>query len=51
MLALQQWVEEKLLMVGKVAKEDNLADMLTKPMSEARMVMLGLASGLRGGPF
>ena len=50
-LAIQQWREEKRLEVRKVASEDNAADLLTKPMTFAKLTKFSRALGLRGGIF
>ena len=50
-LALQQWREQKRLEFEKVHTDDNEADMLTKPMSQEKLVKFSRSVGLVGGPF
>ena len=50
-LALQQWREEKRLLFGKVGTDENVSDMLTKPMPKERLIKLASMVGLRGGPY
>ena len=49
-LALQQRREEKRLLFGKVGTEENVSDMLTKPMTKERLIKLASMVGLRGVP-
>jgi hypothetical protein len=51
MLAIQGWVSERLLTVGKVSTEENVADLLTKALSRDRMIYLGRKLGMVGGGF
>ena len=51
MLAIQGWVEERLLSISKVPTEENVSDILTKAMSRDRMLYLGRCLGLVGGQF
>ncbi|CAK0806902.1 unnamed protein product, partial [Prorocentrum cordatum] len=51
MLAVQDWIKEKRLQVGKVPTEANPADVLTKALAKEKLVRHGWELGLRGGPF
>ena len=46
MLALQDWVRDRMLFIYKVATEVNPSDLLTKPMTEERTRMLSRMIGL-----
>ena len=51
MLTIQQWREEGRLQLRKIGTLDNMSDMLTKPMSQDKLIKFGRAAGLRGGMF
>ncbi len=51
LLAMQQWVSDRLLSVNKVSTDENISDLLTKGMSIERHFRLAYGLGLRGGPF
>ena len=51
MLAVQDWIKEKRLRMGKVPTEANPADLLTKALAKEKLVRHGWELGLRGGPF
>ena len=51
MLALQDWRTEGRLDVRKIQTERNGADLLTKPMTIAKLVKFGRLLGLRGAHF
>ena len=50
-LAIQDWVRAHRLKVWKVATEANPSDLLTKALSQERLLRHGWELGLRGGPF
>ena len=50
-LAVQQWVVDKLLTIGKVSTDDSLSDLLTKVMNVDRHFSLSYEIGLRGRAF
>ena len=51
MLAMQQWVADKLLTIGKVSSEGDLSDLLTRAMGVKRHYNLAYKIGLRGRAF
>lgn len=51
MLVIQQWLAEGRLRINKVSTHLNEADLLTKGMTEAKMIRFGRMLGLRGSRF
>ena len=47
----REWREAKRLHFGKVEIEENVGDMLTRAMTQKRLIKLSRMSGLRGGPY
>jgi len=50
-LAIQQWREEKKLVLRKVVTTENASDLLTKPMTYEQLVKFGHMLCLRGGIY
>ena len=51
MLAVQNWVQQRLLTVGKVASDENFSDILMKPMPVRKHDDLDDELVFRGLPF
>ena len=51
LLGVQDWVQQRLLTVGKVTSDETRSDILTEPMLFQRHCEFGRRMGLRGLPF